>query len=143
MKLKLAKKIKLIRQKHNGCFIASFAMMFGLSYEDAVQIIHKNKIRQPYGYSGDGIQFNEAIERLRSLNLLVKVKPVKKIRKPKKNALICFSWKEDPSLSHTVLYDSRKKLYWDPSINEQYSSFKKLSRSYLDTVDAITEIHIK
>lgn len=110
------------QESDNGCFVACVATLAGISYPEAFKLIHPGEFNTPY--NGE-IALNKAHCRLKKLGWKVRKVNAKKIENLKKNALILITWRNEPELSHAVVYDAERKKVLDPSFYRPL-----LNRSY-------------
>lgn len=111
---------KVLQQDEEGCFVAALATCLGVTYSDALNIVHP---RNPHSYG-----YNSFWERYRSHGLHpfrayeLAAKHLRAFREAKErhfkdftdNALVTIRWREDPYLSHAVVWDFKRKRIIDP-----------------------------
>ena len=127
--------LQRVRQDHyDGCFVACVAMLLGVSYLDAFNIVHPGRMTNELGYEyfsvlRAGIEHKDVpaavFEILNKLNLKPKKARVQDIRRLRRLAVVLIRWKCSPTLMHAVVFDPKSKQLLDPS--SKYPDMKSLS----------------
>lgn len=132
MKRQLPDIITPVIQGSMGCFVACTAMVMGISYAEAYELIHPGRAKQKIWYTfGTGrgrivvhsdsasdwdasLTPELAFNKLKRLGLKPRYADVRNIKKLKQTAIIWVRWEMQPDLMHSIVYDARTKLFWDP-----------------------------
>jgi hypothetical protein len=125
----IARQIQRVSQQHrDGCFIACFAMMKGISYEEAYKLVHPKK-----DFCGEAsLPPEKAIKILDKYGLETSYQPIKKIRHIKRDALLLIRWRAQPDLMHGVIFDKKNRMFLDPWFNTP-----KSVRTYESQLDSV------
>lgn len=94
-----------------GCFVAAVASLNDITYREAFNLIHPGSFMTPYN---GGLPLSEAPKVLKKLGWKLKKIPIKYLSSLKKDAIIFLTWKDEPEMSHTILYDAESKKIIDP-----------------------------
>lgn len=106
-------------QKHvNGCAVACFAMVTGMSYDKALKLIHpKRKAREKI----DGVLFSDLVKILNKMHIKIAVysssKNILQIKRPS----ILLMNQRDCDWSHVVVWDPETKRILDPDRKKRCS----------------------
>lgn len=149
MKLELPSNISHVYQGSMGCFVACVAMLLGKTYNQAYKLVHPSRAWRSGNrwnwYDGEILNYSfthvgtispeKAFKRLERLGLKPRYVKVKKLNLLHKTAIIWLRWDSDPTLMHSVVYDSKTKMFWDP-MNPQPLN-KKQKRNLERQIDSV------
>lgn len=113
--------VRYVSQKdEGGCFVACIAMIRGISYQKAFNLVHPiepelKNIFDPYGW----LPIEEAIAKIPSLGINARKVNIRKISSLKHNALIFIRWAVQPRLMHSVVFDFSRRKILDPIFKPQ------------------------
>ena len=96
----------------SGCFIACAAMLLGTSYDEALKLIHPERVIARYDKVG--LTPEESILRLSAFGLNPNARPLRQLRNLRRTALIYIRWRIQPELMHAIVYDASRKRFLDP-----------------------------
>ena len=103
----------LVKQEHtDGCFIACVAMLIGVNYQLALELVHDKKVDRV------GLTRGESLAKLVRLGYQLIVVENRRLDQLQHDALIFIRWKQQPAgrlVFHAVMYDAETKSILDPS----------------------------
>lgn len=103
-------KIKKVKQLHvDGCFVACVAMLLGETYDNAFNEMFPGR---DDGW-GD-LPVEEASHVLERLGFKPVRSRARRIKNLRHDAVVVIKWKEDPSISHSAVWSSKKRKMLDP-----------------------------
>lgn len=102
---------RVTQESEYGCFVATVACLLGSTYQEAFKLIHPGTFMTPYN---GGVPIEDAPKLLKKLGWKLRKTTIKHISSIKKDALILITWRDQPDLSHAVIYDAKEKKVIDP-----------------------------
>ena len=121
-------------QKHvDGCVIACFAMVMGVSYDKALKAVHPKRKK---GKKIDGIPFVNLIKILNKLHIHIAVYPFSRnILKIQRPAILLMN-QQGCDWSHVVVWDPESKKILDPDRKKRcsFEYYQKELEWYLEVL---------
>jgi hypothetical protein len=118
--------LQRVPQLHSsGCFIACVAMLLEISYQEAFSRLFPNTpmpCPEQNSWASVGRLIDESLELLPRVGLEpqpAKIRSVKSLRK--RTSLIILRWKNEPTLSHGIVFDGETGTFLDPCYQQPLS----------------------
>lgn len=113
--------IRHVDNEDFGCFVACVAMLLGKDYNTAFKDVHPT--RSIYSNKGGGITPTSAFRRLKALGLQPRKIEIDSIKNLQQTALVWLRWSPNSHLMHSVVYEHKTKLFWDPNSTRPLGNF--------------------
>jgi ABC-type bacteriocin/lantibiotic exporter with double-glycine peptidase domain len=133
--------MRYIRQKHlYACFPACLAMVSGISYEYACEIVDGRKTKRTWNLSG--ASWNQVDSAYKKVNLYhrrydnVDLRSIKELRQLNYNAILMISDHKDKDWGHAVVWNHKKQVIFDPAFIPWYEH----TYQYIKSIDHIDEV---